>query len=163
MRAYATVSPTPPEIERLPLAGVHLSGLAAVVSVHITILSAPLKQASLTRAVPSVSVVLPLQGAPDVIEKPPSGPHELIVVGGTWGCGATWRHPAAVSPAAAATAKSANLLTNANLFANATIATLPRIRPTSQARLVTIAGSPGPRILSFYPLAAMMSRPSFGL
>jgi hypothetical protein len=129
MRAYATVSPTPPEIERLPLAGVHLSGFAAVVSVHMTILSAPVKQASLTSAVPSLSVVLPLQGAPEVIEKPPNGPHELIVVGGTGGCDATWRHPAAVNPATAANPRSANLLTSANFFASTTMAPFPRIRP----------------------------------
>src|SRR5580704_3070192 len=34
--------------------------------------------------------------------KPPSGPHELIVVGGTAGCGCTCRHPAAVINAIAA-------------------------------------------------------------
>ena len=51
-----------------------------MVSVHNTILSAPLKHVSLTKAVPSLSVALPLHGAPEVIEKPPIGPHELIVV-----------------------------------------------------------------------------------
>ena len=33
--------------------------------------------------------------APDDIVKPPSGPHELIEVGGGIGCGCTCRHPAA--------------------------------------------------------------------
>jgi hypothetical protein len=121
MRAYATVSPTPPEIERLPLAGVHLSGFAAVVSVHITMLSAPVKHASLTLAVPSLSVARPAHGAPEVIEKVPSGPHELIVVGGTGGCGATCKHPEATNPATAAAA-----------IVNLETANIPRIRPPPQ-------------------------------
>ena len=72
-----------------------------MVSVHITMLSAPVKHASLTLAVPSLSVALPAHGAPEVIEKAPSGPHELIVVGGTGGCGATCKHPLAIDPAIA--------------------------------------------------------------
>src|SRR5258708_114156 len=91
----------PPEIARLPAAGVHRRGFAAVMSVHITILSAPVKHASLTDAVPSLSVALPVQGAPELIEKPPIGPHELIVVGGTGGCAATCKHPLAIDPAIA--------------------------------------------------------------
>ena len=79
----------------------HLTGFAAVVSVHITILSDPVKHASLTDAVPSLSVALPVQGAPEDIEKPPIGPHELIVVGGTGGCEATCKHPGAISNPAA--------------------------------------------------------------
>jgi hypothetical protein len=129
MRAYATVSPMPPEIARLPLAGVHLSGFAAVVSVHSTILSAPVKHTSLTEAVPSLSVALPLQGAPDVIEKPPIGPHELIVVGGTGGCGATCKHPAAINPAIAAPAISNLAIVG---LKTATLEIIPRIRPPPQ-------------------------------
>jgi hypothetical protein len=129
MRAYATVSPMPPEIERLPLAGVHLSGFAAVVSVHSTILSAPVKHMSLTEAVPSLSVALPLQGAPEDIEKPPIGPHELIVVGGTGGCGATCKHPAAIKPAIAAPA-TINLAIIGLKKAN--LETIPRISPPPQ-------------------------------
>jgi hypothetical protein len=129
MRAYATVSPMPPEIERLPLAGVHLSGFAAVVSVHSTILSAPVKHMSLTEAVPSLSVALPLQGAPEDIEKPPIGPHELIVVGGTGGCGATCKHPAAIKPAIAAPATINLAIVGPK---KATLETIPRISPPPQ-------------------------------
>jgi hypothetical protein len=128
MRAYATVSPMPPEIERLPLAGVHLSGFAAVVSVHSTILSAPVKHMSLTEAVPSLSVALPLQGAPEDIEKPPIGPHELIVVGGTGGCGATCKHPAAIKPAIAAPTINLAIVG----LKKATLETIPRISPPPQ-------------------------------
>lgn len=121
----------PPEIVRLPLAGVHLSGFAAVVSVHITILSAPVKHVSLTEAVPSLSVALPVQGAPEDIAKPPIGPHELTVVGGTGGCGATCKHPAAISPAIAAPAtinlESPKILTTAN------VGTILPIRPPPSA------------------------------
>jgi hypothetical protein len=123
------VSPIPPEIARLPLAGVHLSGFAAVVSVHSTILSAPVKHTSLTEAVPSLSVALPLQGAPEVIEKPPIGVHELIVVGGTGGCGATCKHPAAINPAIAAPAISDLAIVG---LKTATLEIIPRIRPPPQ-------------------------------
>jgi hypothetical protein len=123
------VSPIPPEIARLPLAGVHLSGFAAVVSVHSTILSAPVKHTSLTEAVPSLSVALPLQGAPDVIEKPPIGPHELIVVGGTGGCGATCKHPAAINPAIAAPAISDLAIVG---LKTAALEIIPRILPPPQ-------------------------------
>ena len=112
----------PPEIERLPLVGVHLSGFAAVVSVHNTILSAPLKHVSLTKAVPSLSVARPLHGAPEVIEKPPIGPQELIVVEGTGGCGATCKHPLAINPASA-NPETANLK-------SANLGTIPPIHPT---------------------------------
>ena len=81
--------------------GVHLTGFAAVVSVHITISLVPLKHASLTDAVPSLSVTLPAHGAPEVTENPPSGPHELIEVGGTGGCGATCKHPLIIRAEAA--------------------------------------------------------------
>jgi hypothetical protein len=111
------------------LAGVHLSGFAAVVSVHSTILSAPVKHTSLTEAVPSLSVALPLQGAPEVIEKPPIGPHELIVVGGTGGCGATCKHPAAINPAIAAPAISNLAIVG---LKTATLEIIPRIRPPPQ-------------------------------
>jgi hypothetical protein len=84
-------------------------------------LSAPLKHASLTLAVPSLSVALPAHGAPEVIEKVPSGPHELIVVGGTGGCGATCKHPEAINPATAAAA-----------VVNLETANIPRIRPPPQ-------------------------------
>jgi hypothetical protein len=120
------VSPTPPEIDRLPEAGVHLTGFAAVVSVHITILSAPVKHTSLTVAVPSVSVVLPAHGAPEDIEKPPSGPHELIVVGGTGGCDATCKHPDAINPAIAVPAMVS--LARVKILMSAKIATLLHIR-----------------------------------
>jgi hypothetical protein len=98
---------------------VHLTGLAAVVSVHITMLSAPVKHASLTEAVPSLSVALPVQGAPEDIAKPPIGPHELIVVAGTGGCGATCKHPAIVNPS------------------KANIATIPRILPPPSSLFIT--------------------------
>jgi hypothetical protein len=157
------VSPTPPEIERLPLAGVHLTGLAAVVSVHITIFSAPVKHASLTEAVPSLSVALPVQGAPEDIEKPPIGPHELIVVGGTGGCGATCKHPLAIRPAAASpTIVSLEIeLTNVKVLAIANIETIPRIRPPPSAWLHDDRFDPGSRF-SLYPLAAIMSCPTGG-
>lgn len=97
----------------------HLTGFAAVVSVHITILSAPVKHASLTEAVPSLNVALPVQGAPEDIEKPPIGPHELIVVGGTGGCGATCKHPVVIRPATASPAivdrENVKLLSGANI------------------------------------------------
>ena len=124
------VSPTPPEIERLPLAGVHLIGFAAVVSVHITILSAPVKHASLTEAVPSLSVALPVQGAPEDTVKPPIGPHELIVVGGTGGCGATCKHPLAINPVIAAPTTIDLAIAG---LKNANLETIPRIRPPPSA------------------------------
>ena len=40
-----------------------------------------------------LSAAEPAQFDPEVILKPPSGPQELIVVGGTAGCGATSRQP----------------------------------------------------------------------
>ncbi len=117
----------------------HLTGFAAVVSVHITMLSAPVKQASLTEAVPSLSVALPLQGAPEDIANPPSGPHELTVVGGTGGCDATCKHPDAINPAIASPAiiniDSAleSALASADILTSANIGTIPRIRSTSSA------------------------------
>jgi hypothetical protein len=112
---------------------VHLTGFAAVVSVHITILSAPVKHASLTEAVPSLSVALPVHGAPEDIEKPPIGPHELIVVGGTGGCGATCKHPVAINPPTT----SAAIINreNAKVLRGAYIGTIPRIRPPPSVRL----------------------------
>ena len=62
-----------------------MTALAAVVSVHITIFSLLVKQGSLTEAMPPLRVAWPAQVAPDDIENPPSGDHELIVVGGTAG------------------------------------------------------------------------------
>jgi hypothetical protein len=133
---------------------VHLSGFAAVVSVHITILSAPVKHASLTEAVPSLSVALPVQGAPEDIEKPPIGPQEFIVVGGTGGCGATCKHPVAIKPAIATLAtinlESAQILTSANL------GTIPRIRPPPS--VCFMMNDPIRPSLSFYPLATIVSR-----
>jgi len=128
---------------------VHLTGFAAVVSVHITILSAPVKHTSLTDAVPPLSVVFPLQGAPEDIENPPIGPHELIVVGGIGGCGATCKHPAAINPAIA-TPAIINLLT-------IPLANIPRIRTPPALYLIT-NDSNRHSMLSFYPPAAIMSR-----
>ena len=108
--------------------GKMMTGLAAVVSVHITMLSAPVKHASLTEAVPSLSVALPVQGAPEDIAKPPIGPHELIVVAGTGGCGATCKHPAIVNPS------------------RANIATIPRILPPPSSLIITDRSSK-PRIV----------------
>jgi hypothetical protein len=127
---------------------VHLTGFAAVVSVHITILSAPVKHTSLTDAVPPLSVVFPLQGAPEDIENPPIGPHELIVVGGTGGCGATCKHPAAINPAIATPAINLPTIPLANI---------PLIRPPPAICFMTI-DSNRRSMLSFYPPAAIMSR-----
>ncbi|HVB80972.1 MAG TPA: hypothetical protein VNE82_13625 [Candidatus Binataceae bacterium] len=118
----------------------HLIGFAAVVSVHITILSVPVKHASLTEAVPSLSVALPLQGTPEDIEKPPIGPHEFIVVGGTGGCDATCKHPLAINPATAS-AVTVNL---GSALKSASPATIPRIRPPPSARM-TMNRSARPR------------------
>src|ERR1700682_6652953 len=82
-------------------------------------LSAPVKHASLTEAVPSLRVALPVQGAPEDIAKPPIGPHELIVVAGTGGCGATCKHPAIINPS------------------RANIATIPRILPPPSSLFIT--------------------------
>jgi hypothetical protein len=115
---------------------VHLTGFAAVVSVHITMLSAPVKHASLTEAVPSLSVALPVQGAPEDIAKPPSGPHELIVVAGTGGCGATCKHPAIVNPSRAS---------------------IPRILPPPSSLFIpTVRASF--LMVPFYPHTALVSR-----
>jgi hypothetical protein len=73
---------------------VHLIALGAVISVHITMLSAPVKQGSLTVADPPFKVARPAQVAPEDIVKPPIGLHEVIVVGGTGGGEATCKHPA---------------------------------------------------------------------
>lgn len=124
---------------------------------HITILSAPVKHASLTEAVPSLSVALPLQGAPEDIAKPPSGPHELIVVDGTGGCGATCKHPLAINAAAASPA-IVNL-TDVNILTRANIGTISRISPPSSAGFA-MSNSIRPSMLSLYPPAAIMSRPS---
>jgi hypothetical protein len=123
---------------------VHLTAFAAVVSVHITIFSAPVKHASETEAVPSLSVALPAQGAPEVIEKPPIGPHELTVVGGTGGCDATCRHPVAINPAAARAAIAS--------LKDVTFANVPRIRPSPSTRvIVDYSANPSTRtpMLSF--------------
>jgi hypothetical protein len=104
--------------------------------VHITILSAPVKHASLTEAVPSLSVARPLQGAPEDIENPPSGPHEFIVVGGAGGCGATCKHPLAINPAIANPA-----IVN---LKSATIGTIPRIRPPPSACIMMKDFDPAP-------------------
>ena len=56
IRAYEIVSPPAPEIVRKPDPGLHWTALAAVVSVHITMLSAPVKHGSLTEARPALSV-----------------------------------------------------------------------------------------------------------
>jgi hypothetical protein len=114
-------------MERLPYAGVHLIGFAAVTSVHITILSSPVKHASVTDAVPPLSVALPVHGAPEDIAKPPIGPHELTVVGGTAGCDATCKHPVAIVPATAS--PTITSLENLNILTRANIETIPRIRP----------------------------------
>jgi hypothetical protein len=84
---------------------------------------------SLIEAVPSLSVALPLQGAPEDIEKPPIGPHELIVVGGTGGCGATCKHPAAINPTIAAPAIIELTIIG---LKGANLETIPRIRPPPQ-------------------------------
>jgi hypothetical protein len=138
---------------------VHLTGFAAVVSVHITILSAPVKHASLTEAVPSLSVALPVQGAPEDIEKPPIGPHEFIVVGGTGGCGATCRHPLAIRPATASPAiiSLGNVLENMKMPARANIGTIPRIRPPPSAWFRDERFYPASTLL-LYPPEAIMSR-----
>jgi hypothetical protein len=139
---------------------VHLTGFAAVVSVHITILSAPVKHPSLTEAVPSLSVALPVQGAPEDIEKPPIGPHEFIVVGGTGGCGATCKHPLAIRPATASPAiiNLQNVLKNVKVLAFANIGTIPRIRPPPSAWFHDDRFYPASRF-TLYPPAAIMSRP----
>jgi len=54
-----------------------------------------------------VSVACPAQFAPDDIVKPPSGPHELIEVGGGAGSGATCKHPAEITTTAATTISNA--------------------------------------------------------
>jgi hypothetical protein len=88
------VSSGAPAIDKDPLDGVHLIALGAVISVHITMLSVPLKQGSLTVADPPLRVARPAQVAPEDIVKPPIGPHEVIVVGGTGGAAGTCTHPA---------------------------------------------------------------------
>jgi len=44
-----------------------------------------------------LSVAEPAQLEPEVIVKPPIGLQELMVVGGTAGCGATWRQPLTIA------------------------------------------------------------------
>jgi hypothetical protein len=44
-----------------------------------------------------LSVAVPEQLEPEVIVKPPIGLQELMVVGGTAGCGATWRQPLTIA------------------------------------------------------------------
>jgi hypothetical protein len=96
-RAYEIVSSGAPAIDNDPFAGVHRIALGAVISVHITISSLPVKQGSLTVADPPVRVARPAQVAPEDIVKPPIGPHEVIVVGGTGGGDATCKHPASAT------------------------------------------------------------------
>lgn len=86
-----------PAIDNDPFAGVHRIALGAVISVHITISSLPVKQGSLTVADPPVRVARPAHVAPEDIVKPPIGPHEVIVVGGTGGGDATCKHPASAT------------------------------------------------------------------
>src|SRR5271166_7041229 len=121
-------------------------------------LSAPVKHASLTEAVPSLRVALPVQGAPEDIEKPPIGPHELIVVGGTGGCDATCKHPVAVNPATISppiiNRENVNPLRGANVGAN--IETIPRILPPLAARFHDERFNPASRF-RLYPPAAIMS------
>jgi hypothetical protein len=87
------VSSGAPAIDSDPLDGVHLIAFGALMSVHITMLSVPVKHGSLTVADPPLSVARPAQAAPDDMVKPPIGLHDVIVVGGTAGGGATCRHP----------------------------------------------------------------------
>jgi hypothetical protein len=63
-------------------------------------LSVPVKQASLTTMEVPPSVAWPAQLVPEDIVNPPSGLHELIVVGGgvgSAGCGCTCKQPAAAA------------------------------------------------------------------
>jgi hypothetical protein len=83
------MSPAVPATVRKPLPGMHMTGFAAVVSVHMTILSLPVKHAALTEVSLLLSMAKPAQFDPEVIVKPPNGPQELIVVGGAAGCGCT--------------------------------------------------------------------------
>jgi hypothetical protein len=88
------VSLEAPAIAREPLDGVHEIALGAVISVHITMLSLPVKQESLTVADPPFRVARPAQVAPEDIVNPPIGLHEVMVVGGTGGACGTCKHPA---------------------------------------------------------------------
>ena len=86
-------------------------------SVHMTMLSLPVKHEALTDISLMLSAAEPAQLEPEVIVKPPMGPQELIVVGGTAGCGCISRQP----PKADATVASKKIITGCLLILHLTV------------------------------------------